>query len=196
MSVLTHKKALAFPWSAHGVGVFYFKEAMLYHTIRSSIWEDQKFSKLSPQAKLFYIYSFSNHRCPMSGIYKIAIKTMSFELNVDDCTELLIENIKIGLLAYDFEKNVIWVIGKIKHDKSWTSTQRKKSIIHSLDEFNKCSFMDEVISKYPFALDIVLETDVNKVLKSDRSGIGIVSDSGIGIDCSPTIGYAEGMGTV
>jgi len=83
---------------------------------------------------------------------------MSYELGLVDCTEFVCENVKIGLLAYDFDRNVLWVKGKMKHDKSWTSPQRKKSIVRSLEEFNKCCFFDELVNLYPWTLDLVLES--------------------------------------
>ncbi len=133
-----------------------------FNTILSNIWEDNKFRKLTDsKSKLLFIHAFSNPRCPISGIYKISIETMAFETGVDQhgCEKSLREVISVGLVSYDYEKNVIWVHGKIKHDKSWTTKQRVKSIQRSLGEFSKCSFMQSFFSLYPFLIDLAIEEE-------------------------------------
>ncbi len=133
----------------------------LFNSIHSSMWEDDKFRKLADlKSRLLFIYAFTNHRCSVSGIYKISIETMSFELGFSpDCITQLQEVIDVGLVSYDFNKNVIWVHGKMKFDKSWRAKMRLKSIQRSIDEFSKCSFMSDVYSRYPFLIELALESD-------------------------------------
>jgi len=131
-----------------------------FHSIHSNIWEDDKFRRLSGSSKLLYVYSFSNHRCPISGIYKLSPESMAFDTGIHpDCKAELRELIEIGLIAYDFARNVIWVRGKIKHDKSWTTKMRMKSIKSNLSEFSKCSFMTIVFEQYPFLADLAIEAE-------------------------------------
>lgn len=132
-----------------------------FNTIHSNIWEDEKFRKLkNSDPKLLFIHLFSNTRCPISGIYKISAETMSFETGiVPDLKASLEELIRMDLVSYDYEKNVVWVRGKIKHDKSWTTKMRMKSIKRSLAEFSKCSFMQIVIQQYPFLTDLAIEVE-------------------------------------
>ncbi len=144
----------------------------IFNTIISSIWEDDKFRRLeNPESKLLFIYAFSNHRCPISGIYKISIETIAFEVGLqpDRCRENLQNLIDAKLLAYDFNKNVIWVRGKIRHDKSWTTKQRTKSVERSVTEFSKCSFMQTFYEQYPFLIDIGIEAEQKlKELRGSR----------------------------
>jgi hypothetical protein len=85
---------------------------------------------------------------------------MSFDTGIHpDCKAELEELIEIGLIAYDFSRNVIWVRGKIKHDKSWTTKMRMKSIKSNLSEFSKCSFMAIVFEQYPFLADLAIEAE-------------------------------------
>jgi hypothetical protein len=132
-----------------------------FNTIHSNIWEDEKFRKLkSSDSRLLFIHLFSNTRCPVSGIYKIAPETMSFETNIiPDCKANLEEIIQVGLVLYDYEKSAIWVRGKIKHDKAWKAPMRMKSIKRSLDEFSQCSFMESVIKQYPQLTDLAVEVE-------------------------------------
>ncbi len=133
----------------------------LFNSIHSSVWEDDKVLKLvDHKSKLLFIYSFTNHRCPVSGMYKISLRTMGYETELHkDCEKHLREVIDAGLVSYDFDKNVIWVHGKMKFDKSWTTKKRIKSIERSLDEFSKCSFIPQVYAKYDFIIDLILEAD-------------------------------------
>ena len=135
-----------------------------FNTIHSNLWEDEKFLKLSSsKPKLLFIYLFSNHRCPISGIYKISIETMAFETRIiSDCKANLEEIIREGLVSYDFEKNVVWVHGKIKHDQSWTTPMRIKSIRRNLIEFASCSFIQSVFEKYPFLKDLAIEEEIKQ----------------------------------
>ncbi len=143
-----------------------------FNTIHSNIWEDEKFRKLKcSDSKLLFVYVFSNTRCPVSGIYKIAIETMSFETGIaPDCKANLEEIIQVGLVLYDYERNTIWVRGKIKHDKAWKAPMRMKSIKRSLAEFSKCSFIQSVFHQYPSLTDLAIEAEnEEKALRGSRA---------------------------
>ena len=47
--------------------------------IDNSIWADPDFLDLSPDAKLLYVWSFTNAHCNMAGLYKVAERTMRAE---------------------------------------------------------------------------------------------------------------------
>ena len=133
-----------------------------FYSIHSSIWEDEKFRTLSSsRTRLLFIFLFSYHRCPVSGIYKISIETMAFmmRITVEECKESLDELISARLVSYDSERNAVWVHGKIKHDKSWTAAMRKKSIKRSIAEFSKCSFMQRFYDRYPQLNDLAIQAE-------------------------------------
>lgn len=134
-----------------------------FNTIKSNLWEDDKFRRLTDlRTRLLFIYAFTNHRCPISGIYKISIETMSFESNItpiQSCKECLENLIAIGLVSYDFDKGVIWVKGKIKHDKTWNAKSRQKSVKRHLGEFSNCSFMQNFYEKYQFLIDMGIQVE-------------------------------------
>ena len=47
--------------------------------IDNAIWADPDFLDLSPDAKLLYVWSFTNSHCNMAGLYKVAERTMRAE---------------------------------------------------------------------------------------------------------------------
>jgi len=180
-----------------------------FNSIHANIWEDERFRRLkNSDSKILFFHLFSNQRCPISGIYKISPETMSFETGiVPDCRVNLEEIIQAGLVSYDYERNVVWVRGKIKHDRSWTAPMRVKSIRRSLAEFSSCSFMQNVFEKYPFLKELAIEEEIKcktfqghrepeaaleaeVVLEKDGYGEGMGRVSG-GINKSPLVGHEK-----
>ena len=170
-----------------------------FNTIHANIWEDEKIRKLQdPRSKLLFIYLFSNPRCPISGIYKISLETMSFETGiVPDCKANLEELIHAGLISNDCDKNVIWIHGKIKHDQSWTTPMRIKSIRRSLAEFSSCSFIQSIFEKYPFLKDLAIEEEIRrKELRGCRAKEPEGASEAEKESASETGGFADGMDRV
>lgn len=104
--------------------------------IENSIWSDPDFSSLSPDAKLVYLWSFTNPRCGMAGIYKLALAPVAPELGMS-LTRL---ESALGHLARDgvegagmafYERGVLWVRSRVKHLRS-KSPQMAKSVASDL----------------------------------------------------------------
>jgi len=172
---------------------------MKYHTIKSNLWQDEKVALLSCEAKLLFIYLFSNEKCSMSGLYKISPDFMSFETKLPNVNGYLQELASENLIRYDFKKNSVWVIGKLKHHKNtFHSYGVVKSICNDLEEFRYCSFFDSIMTQYPELLDLSITLErlkkqryKDKALTSDVSDI--VSDS-VSVIVSPlSKGYREGI---
>jgi hypothetical protein len=47
--------------------------------IQRAIWEEEDFSELDPDAKLLFIWAFSNERCNLAGLYKVRQKAMEVD---------------------------------------------------------------------------------------------------------------------
>ena len=132
---------------------------MRYHTIVSSLWQDDRIRKITPRQKLTYIYLFSNEKCTLSGIYKIAPEMIAFETQIteEEATSDLEALNQIMLISYDFKKNVVWVRGKIKHHKNtWKTYESAKSVSNDLAEFHDCCFSLDIPIKYPETLDMAI----------------------------------------
>ena len=51
-----------------------------FRSIKTSMWrEDEWYQELEIDARLFWIYLFSNPSATVAGIYKLPIRTMAFE---------------------------------------------------------------------------------------------------------------------
>lgn len=45
--------------------------------VSTALWEDEDFDELSPEAKLVYLWSFTNDRCGMSGVYRVRRRSIA-----------------------------------------------------------------------------------------------------------------------
>lgn len=145
---------------------------MKYHTLKSEIWEDEKIIELSAIEKLIFIYLSTNARCPCSGIYKLSIPTMSFELNIEikDIKESLETLSKNNLISFDNLKNSVWVQGKIKHSKiDFKNYVAIKSISNDLDSFKGSSWYGAFFDKYPEFIDIAIKLEDMKKIRYPKS---------------------------
>jgi hypothetical protein len=88
-----------------------------YRQVHTHIWDDDKFEEYSPEAKLLFIYGFSNTHRNEAGIYPISIKKMAFEtgLSIEATEAALKEIIDSGSWKYDYEAKVLWVVNALKY---------------------------------------------------------------------------------
>ena len=145
---------------------------MKYHTVHSAIWEDEKFIELSSNEKLIYIYLFSNHRCPPSGIYKLSKNTISFELCIELQTvkDSIRNLVSAGLIAHDKSKNGFWIKGKIKHHKvSFKDYMTIKSITNDLNSFIGATWHQSFFDRYPEFIDIGIQLENMKKLRYGKA---------------------------
>jgi len=128
-----------------------------YSDIDNSIWEDLQ--ECSKNAKLLYIYAFSNSACRESGLYKISLPTILLHTKLKEvefdkaCIEL---NSKI---AYDKDKKIMFISGKLKRRLSGLKTNI--NLIKSIEyDFAICgdSFVTRLfLNKYEGALEGLIE---------------------------------------
>jgi len=80
-----------------------------YRQIHTRIWCDEWFLELPADAKLLFIYLFSNKRTCLAGIYDIPLKLIAFEteLTQDRILELFREFARDGKAFY--EDGYVWV---------------------------------------------------------------------------------------
>lgn len=163
---------------------------MKYHTINSNIWEEDEFHDFSDGAKLLFFYLFTNSRCPISGMYKIRIGSISHDLMKPlDTVTTLLKELDGKWISYDFSRNVVWVKGKLKHHKSsWKTWRVLKSVLDTVLEFQDCCFMSEFYQKYPTAKQIpeMIDSEILKETKKKsvlplNSDCDCVGDSDRGI---------------
>lgn len=88
-----------------------------YRQIHTHIWDDPVFEELSPNAKLLFIYGFSNKHRNEAGLYVITLKKMAFEtgLSIEQAEAAIKEIIGRGRWAYDWDNHVLWVKNALKY---------------------------------------------------------------------------------
>lgn len=127
--------------------------------IETSIWDEPEFQALSATARFVYIWSFTNQRCGMAGIYKVARGQIELEtghagVQLDRALEELQE---ARFLFYD--GRIMFVRTRVKHLRTKASTIAKSvnrdlaSIgLHPFvalwwDENAKCSWLFPEVEK-------------------------------------------------
>lgn len=101
--------------------------------IDNSIWSDEQFGGLSPHAKLLYIWSWTNPRCGMSGLYKLPLTHATIETGLTlEQARAAISELAAARFAYH-EQGVMFVRTRAKHLRQKT-VQIAKSIAADLDK--------------------------------------------------------------
>lgn len=102
--------------------------------VHDGVWSEEDFLELGPQAKLVYLWSFTNPLCGMGGIYKVAKRAIAFEtgLPLDDVAAALEELSEARFVVY--AAGTLFVRSRVKHirTKSW---QIAKSIVTDVQRF-------------------------------------------------------------
>jgi len=88
-----------------------------YRQIHTHIWDDPKVEEFSANAKLLFIYSFSNKHRNEAGIYVITIKKMAFEtgLTLEQTEAAAKEIIESHRWEYDWDNHILWVKNALKY---------------------------------------------------------------------------------
>jgi hypothetical protein len=87
----------------------------------NSLWSDPDFLALSSAARLTYIWTWSNPRCGMAGIYKLSPAQATLELGLDEAT-VTAALAELGEARFAFyEMNVLWVRSRVKHLRQKTT---------------------------------------------------------------------------
>lgn len=86
--------------------------------IDNAIWDDEDFAQLTAPAKLVYLWSFTNARCGMAGLYKVGVRAIAADTNLsgDDVRDALTE-LAAGRFLFH-EAGVLWVRARVKRLRS------------------------------------------------------------------------------
>jgi len=101
--------------------------------IQNSIWGDPDFERLSADAKLLYLWSFTNPLCNMSGVYKVSELRMARDTNLPAArvSKALSELLEAGFLVY--QDSLLWVRSRVKYMRT-TSPTMARSITNDLKD--------------------------------------------------------------
>lgn len=83
--------------------------------IDNAVWTDPDFADLSADAKLLYLWSFTNPACGMAGLYKASHGLACFQTGLTPKrAERSVGELTAARFLY-WEDGVIWVRSRVKH---------------------------------------------------------------------------------
>lgn len=115
--------------------------------IDNGIWSDADFHALTPDAKLIYVWSFTNPRCGMAGLYKVVPGAISLETGIDNdrLTAALQELHDARFVLY--ARGVLWVRSRVKHLRTKTP-QIAKSIARDVEQIGDSPLTRLFLAEY------------------------------------------------
>lgn len=134
--------------------------------IDTAIWSDPDFLGFTPAAKLLYVWSFTNPRCGMSGLYKVVRQAIEMETGMG-ATRIheALHELAEARFAY-FDGRVLWVRSRIKHLRS-KSPNIAKSIARDVEAIGAHEYALALLDRY-HAIDW-LERDLGTLHKTLRN---------------------------
>ena len=124
-----------------------------YRPVRSSFWNDPFIEKLSPEAKLVFLFLFTNPSTTESGIYQISPHKIAEYTGIKEniCVKILTEDLK-GKVTYDSDFYTVFVHAFLKNHGTGRPDLLLKSILSNAKDFRseKCwtAFVSQYREKY------------------------------------------------
>jgi hypothetical protein len=115
--------------------------------IETAIWSDPDYVGLTPHAKLVYLWSFTNPRCGMAGLYKVMPAAMQMETGLTPKqAEAALTELEEGRFVF-FDGRVLWVRSRVKHLRSKSDTIAK-SIASDVASVGRHAYVPEFLNMY------------------------------------------------
>lgn len=163
--------------------------------IDNAIWSDPDFIALSADGRYLYLWSFTNPRCGMAGLYKLSLAPIPAEtgLTMRRITDAL-EELSGAAFAF-YEDGVIWVRTRVAHLRS-RNPNIGKSIaadvgklredhplrVRFLSTYRHLSWLEEHLSCFP-----LVEPKSETVAKRSADRLPTVQGLGKGTSSSPAV---------
>jgi len=116
--------------------------------VSTAIWEDEDFDALTDDAAFIYMWSFTNERCNMAGIYQVKARhIIEGRMNIDRRNQALAELAEARFVYY--QDGWLWVRSRVKHMRT-RGEKMAASIIKALekvpaDHVLRAAFLDEYL---------------------------------------------------
>ena len=125
-----------------------------FRSVQTRMWrEDEWFQELATDAKLFFIYLFTNPSAPVAGIYRLPIRTMCSEtgLSKNRISTLLDEFSKANKAHY--ENGIVWVV-KMRENQlpGKISAQLKKRLATDIAVIPDCPLKNKYLEHYRYPI--------------------------------------------
>ena len=100
---------------------------MRYQKIHSQIWHDEKFKDLAGETQRLFLYLMSSPHSNAIGLYVIHKMYICADLNVSlqQLNKSVKELIKNGLIKYDEDVNLIFIVNHLRYNKIENENQSK-----------------------------------------------------------------------
>lgn len=134
---------------------------MRYQKIHSQIWNDEKFTSLSPSQQRLFLYILTCPHGNISGFFVLKQGYICDDLKClpKDLAKDLPKLVEVGLIEYDFTVSVILIKRYLKHNPI-TNDNQKKAVKKMLRELPKT----ELFQRFEEVLPEVLKEELKEVL--------------------------------
>lgn len=97
-----------------------------FRQIHTRIWKDDWFSELDLDARLLFIYLFSNEQAEVGGVYELPIKYMAVEVGMTNARilKLLAQFEQAGKVFY--RGKWVWVVNLRKYNETKSDSVAKR----------------------------------------------------------------------
>jgi len=117
---------------------------MTFRKIETLTWTDPWFEKLSPQAKLLFVYLWTNTSTNQAGMYEISLKRIKFESGID--FEKFYPELQEKIVWFEKE-SVIWVKNFFKYQcQNYKFAVAALSAISKLPDYLQRLYKNHTIS--------------------------------------------------
>ena len=135
---------------------------MTFRTVGVDMWrKDDWFADLAPDAKLVWIYTFTNDSTSPAGIYRIALRAIANDTGIplERVKEIIAEFSAAGKLYY--ENGVIWPVTMRKHQTGELKSTDNlvKKIAKDLAELPDCPLLERYREHYRLSIAYPESTD-------------------------------------
>jgi hypothetical protein len=116
--------------------------------IRNDIWADPDFEVLDGTAKLVYIWSWTNPRCDMAGLYTVSLRAIGVECGCDEnAVEAAIERLTAARFI-SYVDGWLWVRTRVKHLRQ-KGAPMATSVVRDLDRLPAWhSLREDFVNEY------------------------------------------------
>ena len=137
-----------------------------YRQISTHLWMDDKFLQVSPQARLLFLWMFTNPDAKSSGLFLFNDDVCQNETGLSgrELHHCLKELIKIERVVFDDKVNMIWVINQFKH--VFKSPKIIESTLREVNALPKSNIKENFFKKYE--LELIPYDIKTKELKTDN----------------------------
>lgn len=87
--------------------------------VENAVWEDPDFKRLSTDARLLFLWAWTNPNAAICGLYHTSethlLKALEPGAEKDRLYPAMVELADKPLVLYDFNNEVVWVVNRARH---------------------------------------------------------------------------------